>query len=542
MNLDQSSLFDVNEADEPMAQGQQHPTIFVVLDLETTGLDSRSDRIIEVGAVRFTRETPTAALFDAERLDVLVNPGIPIPKEISDLTGITDADVAEAPPIARVVPQIREFLAPATCFVAHSTDFEVAFLTANGVDTGHLQVLDTRDLVVMCQPSVTTTALSRVASIMKLQQGGHRAFADACQTAQMLSMFLAEDFLGGLSDKAINFLLRSTSKDWPYRILFQDEAQDRNLETETSHLQLSPPDLAPVHAHSPSTGPVIQQPDSAVEEQITGVLNAGEATVIPVSPQLTHTHGLAAAISSWVAEDDRRILVAVPTLAGTGIVGSLFEALASTVPISMLACLIEPKRCLDLDHLQDWISGRTLDTINLYGDFGESRLLTKLLNWSTHCTNTDRQQLRFLSQVDMGMLSLDQSVHWPAIRGNDQSDPESLVPRAVSRIGNVETDPTLADVVVADHATLIHTVLNDPEFAADFDAIVVEDLWHLARLDSERERETHSLSELSYLIARATELIKQDTLGHLGARSHISSDSQSNQPESKRYAAKLKEL
>ena len=59
----------------------------VALDIETTGLDSKTDRIIEIGAVRFSDKGVEA------EFETLVNPGIRIPPFISQLTGISDAMV-----------------------------------------------------------------------------------------------------------------------------------------------------------------------------------------------------------------------------------------------------------------------------------------------------------------------------------------------------------------------------------------------------------------------------------------------------------------
>src|SRR3990172_13118127 len=72
------------------------PATYVAFDLETTGLDPQSDAIIEIGAVKFTREGVLA------RFDTLVNPHRPIPERVQQLTGIRHEDVRRAPPPAVV--------------------------------------------------------------------------------------------------------------------------------------------------------------------------------------------------------------------------------------------------------------------------------------------------------------------------------------------------------------------------------------------------------------------------------------------------------
>ena len=69
------------------------PATYVALDLETTGLDPQSDAIIEIGAVKFTREGVV------DQFATLVNPYRPIPERVQQLTGIRHEDVRDAPPL-----------------------------------------------------------------------------------------------------------------------------------------------------------------------------------------------------------------------------------------------------------------------------------------------------------------------------------------------------------------------------------------------------------------------------------------------------------
>jgi DNA polymerase-3 subunit epsilon len=76
----------------------------VVLDLETTGLDSQKDRIVELCALKTHPDGHTGEMISR------VNPGIPIPPETSAIHGITDADVADAPHFADVAANVLHFL------------------------------------------------------------------------------------------------------------------------------------------------------------------------------------------------------------------------------------------------------------------------------------------------------------------------------------------------------------------------------------------------------------------------------------------------
>ena len=80
--------------------------IYVALDLETTGLDANRDTIIEIGAVRFQDNTIL------DRFVTLVNPRRPIPPRITQITGLRDADVARAPDLEAVLPELLSFVTP----------------------------------------------------------------------------------------------------------------------------------------------------------------------------------------------------------------------------------------------------------------------------------------------------------------------------------------------------------------------------------------------------------------------------------------------
>jgi DNA polymerase III subunit epsilon len=94
---------------------------FVVVDLETTGGSPADCRITEIGAVKLRGGERTGVF------ETLVNPGEPIPRQITHLTGIDDLMVAGAPPIEWVLPSFAEF-ARGCVFVAHNATFDFTFL------------------------------------------------------------------------------------------------------------------------------------------------------------------------------------------------------------------------------------------------------------------------------------------------------------------------------------------------------------------------------------------------------------------------------
>jgi DNA polymerase-3 subunit epsilon/ATP-dependent DNA helicase DinG len=84
---------------------------FVALDIETTGLNPEKDAIIEIGAVRFNNKRVEG------EWSSLINPGKPIPPFITQLTGITDQMVLQAPPVREVLEDLANFVGDAVIVV-----------------------------------------------------------------------------------------------------------------------------------------------------------------------------------------------------------------------------------------------------------------------------------------------------------------------------------------------------------------------------------------------------------------------------------------
>lgn len=95
---------------------------YVVFDLETTGLNRTSDRIIEIGAIKYDGDGQ-----EIDRYSTLVNPGIPIPAAASEVNNITDDMVANAPFVYEVLPSFFEFV-DAYPVIAHNAGFDIGFL------------------------------------------------------------------------------------------------------------------------------------------------------------------------------------------------------------------------------------------------------------------------------------------------------------------------------------------------------------------------------------------------------------------------------
>lgn len=164
---------------------------FVVFDTETTGLLPHKDEIVQIGAVRVVN----GRIVDGERLDMLVNPGMPIPPASTKVHKVSDHMVQGAPDIAEAGRIFHQFARDAV-IVAHNAPFDMAFLRRHAkrmnVDWDH-PILDTVLLSAVlfgASDKHTLDALCDRLEITIPHELRHTALGDAVATARALVKML----------------------------------------------------------------------------------------------------------------------------------------------------------------------------------------------------------------------------------------------------------------------------------------------------------------------------------------------------------------
>ena len=168
-------------------KGQSLDGTYVVFDLETTGFSPIRDKIIEIGAVKVENGKIT------DKFSTFVNPGVPIPFEITRLTSITDQMVMDSPGIETVLPQFLEFVGDAV-LVAHNASFDVGFIEQNMRYQNLMPdftSVDTVALARMLLPTLSKFKLNVVANALNISlENHHRAVDDAGATAEIFVKFV----------------------------------------------------------------------------------------------------------------------------------------------------------------------------------------------------------------------------------------------------------------------------------------------------------------------------------------------------------------
>ena len=169
------------------SQNQDLDADYVVFDLETTGFSSETNRIIEIGAVK----VQNGKIVD--KFSTFVNPQVPIPFRIEQLTSINDSMVIDAPVIADILPEFMKFC-EGCVMVAHNADFDMSFIKKNcqRLDIPcKPTIVDTVALARVLLPNLNRFKLDTVAKALGVSlENHHRAVDDAGCTAEIFVKFI----------------------------------------------------------------------------------------------------------------------------------------------------------------------------------------------------------------------------------------------------------------------------------------------------------------------------------------------------------------
>ncbi|MDD3224980.1 MAG: DNA polymerase III subunit alpha [Clostridium sp.] len=170
-------------------KGQSIDTTYCVLDLETTGLSAVTEKITEIGIMKYK---------DGKVIDSFsqfVNPEKSIPSRVVEITNITDDMVRNAETIDQVFPKMLEFIKDSV-LVAHNAEFDVGFLKYNAKVLNYdfdFTYVDTLSLAQELFPQYKSYKLGRVAKKLGIKvEVAHRALDDVDTTVKVFKVMLEE--------------------------------------------------------------------------------------------------------------------------------------------------------------------------------------------------------------------------------------------------------------------------------------------------------------------------------------------------------------
>ncbi|MBV9227847.1 MAG: hypothetical protein JOZ18_00945, partial [Chloroflexi bacterium] len=194
--------------------------IRVALDLETTGLHSEQDAILEVAAIKFQG----AHVIDT--FETFVTPGRSIPYRVQRLTGIKPEQLVGAPLFSAIAQKLQSFLGDFP-IVGHSIPFDVGFLRRWGLARTN-PLIDTFELATALLPSLTSYNLGQVAEALGIEvpHDRHRAMVD---TVLAMQVFLAlHERLQAVDLALLKDLANlDAPRSWPLLHFFRQELRER---------------------------------------------------------------------------------------------------------------------------------------------------------------------------------------------------------------------------------------------------------------------------------------------------------------------------
>ena len=324
--------------------------IYIALDVETTGLDTDVDEIIEVAAVKFQGTTVL------ETFQRFVRPQYAVPLKITQFTHIDPADLDAAEPFAVVKPDLVRFVKTYP-IVGHSVGFDLRMLAAQGVAFGQPRY-DTFDLATLLLPNQSSYSLVAIAAFLGVPHpDAHRALADA-ETTRAVFVALLER-IAALRDDQIQDIARLGNQiEWSLRPVFDAEAKRRAFGAMNSPLssRLSAEPGVPWRHLLPLEP--ISKPEALDPEMVRaffatgGLLNQVFPGYEPRTPQIDMTLAVAAAFT----EEDT-VLIEAPT--GTG------KSLAYLVPAAQWAANHGKRVVISTNtiNLQDQLFGKDIPTL-----------------------------------------------------------------------------------------------------------------------------------------------------------------------------------
>jgi DNA polymerase-3 subunit epsilon/ATP-dependent DNA helicase DinG len=400
--------------------------VLVALDLETTGLDIHADTIIEIGAVKIEN----GIVLDS--FSTLINPGIEVPAQATQITGIHSDDLVKAPTIRQALPDLVRFAGNST-IIGQNIAFDLSFLRRHNVlqDNPSVDTFDLASILLPGNPRYDLNSLAQHFGIPLEQH--HRALDDARATA-LLYWALWNQMLT-LPFPIVNEICLGIRPQFEWGTAAVFEAALRELEVYRD----TPPAVSPAFAPAEniSDAPLFDQastlhqlPTSAVDAVFLS--NGSLQQIIPDYEVRTQQHQMARAVADsfnthqhllveagtgtgkslaylipaaqWASSNQQHVVISTNTL------NLQDQLLRKDIPV-VEQIIGQQLRTAVLKGRSNYICPRRLQTLRRRrpGTVDELKMLAKLLIWlqNTQTGEKNELSLRFTEHSIWNHLSAD---------------------------------------------------------------------------------------------------------------------------------------
>ena len=469
-------------------------TSIVALDIETTGLEPKQDAIIEIGAVRFN-----ARRVEAE-WSSLIHPGRPIPPIITNLTGITDQMVLQAPVIHAILPDLVEFVGDSPV-LGHNVKFDLAFLQRHGI-LGDNEPIDTYDLAAVILPRAGRYNLGALAQALGvLLPATHRALDDAKATRGVYLRLL--ELIQELPINLIAEMVRLSEPlnwggTWTLRRALRARAKEIISPEQARHIYRGPLfDDKPRHPVAPRRP--VAEPVPLDAEEAASVLEYGGpfARHFPYfesrPQQIAMLHAVAKAISEgrhllveagtgtgksmaylvpaalWAIQNDSRVVISTNTI-------NLQDQLINKDIPDLCAALSLELYATVLKGRNNYLCPRRLESFRRRGPQtpDEMRVLGKILVWLLETSTGDRGEINLNGPVENEI--------WRRLSAEDEG---CTTENCLKRTGGIcpfyrsRQAAQAAHLIVVNHALLLADVATGSRVLPEYDTLIADEAHHL---------------------------------------------------------------
>ncbi|MCH8007342.1 MAG: 3'-5' exoribonuclease [Chloroflexi bacterium] len=464
---------------------------YVALDLETTGLDADRDAIMEIGAVRFDLDG------HAETFSTFVDPKRPVPYRIQRLTNISDKDLAGAPLLAEIAPELEAFVGEFP-IVGQNIAFDLEFLERARI-YARGPAYDTQELANVLLPGLVEQNLRAIARHLGIEfPVRHRALADA-EAARLVFVALVERLAALPAELLAEAERIAASIDWPLQHLLHDvvEGLPRPADGASGAAGLLHGAVRPPREIGPPVGPALEEPSTIDPADIELRLTKSAREVIDDFEDRPEQVAMARAVTQAL-NDSEALLVE----AGTGVGKSLAyllpaaayaqrnnkRVIVSTNTINLQAQLMNQ----DIPAVQRLLGGDNLRAAQLKGRRNylcllrwanlrnaparteeETRLLVRLLLWLPHTETGDRAELR-LSQGEDAVWNRLSAQHEACL-----SMPCAFVRDGSCFLLRARKRAEAAHIVVVNHALLVSDLAVGGGVIPEYSHLIVDEAQHL---------------------------------------------------------------
>lgn len=460
----------------------------VALDLETTGLDPTRDAIIEIGAVRFQGSRIE------DTWEQLINPGRPVPRFVTQLTGINDSMLANAPRFKSIALELEKFVGDSP-ILGHNIKFDISFLGRQGLFTDNLS-LDTYDLASVLMPSAGRYRLGALASALGVFPGkSHRAFDDAKTVHQVyirlfdlvhkLPPTLVEEItrLGeeiewgaGSAFEEVLETLEIQETDTPYIELFgvHEKPQVRKLEPLAERSPIDPEELSAVLEPSGQfarkfAGYEHRSQQISMLQSVAHSLSNSEHLLVEAGTGTGKSLAYLIPAFAWAEQNGERVVISTNTI-------NLQDQLSKNDIPAINNVLESEYRSAVLKGRRNYICPRRLDALRRLGPrtSEEMRVLAKILVWLIGGGSGDRNEINLNGPEELAV--------WARL----SAESEDCSPENCSRYGSrscpyfqARENADGAHVVIVNHALLLADISTGNRVIPEYKYLIVDEAHHL---------------------------------------------------------------